>query len=948
MILKLNGTYSGFSVCGEEKIEEIGGTLYTLSHGSGATLYYVDINDNNKVFGVAFTTPPQDDSGVFHIIEHTVLCGSEKYPVKEPFVNLLKTSMNTFLNAITYPDKTVYPVASTNEKDLSNLMDVYLDAVFNPRITKEPKIFMQEGWHREFDGGNITLNGVVYNEMKGAESPDSVCDDTLFRALFPDSQYRFNAGGEPQDIPNLTYEKYIETYKKHYTPSNAVFFLYGNLDFEKKTEQISGYLSGAKKTEPIKLAYQLPVDRRLEADYDCDEMTDDNTYIQTGYVPYDVSDIEKLTALSLIDDALCSSNQSPLKKAVMDAGLGVDFESGFDINMLQPVYKLKISKTRAQNEESFKKAIDDTVLSLIKNGIPKDELRASLSRMEFNLREDDCGSRPRGVYMLLRILSSTLYGGKPEKWLRFEKINQFLQSKIDTDYFENILKEVFFDTKHKATVIINPVKNLTEKRDKFLKKQLADYKASLLSNEVSKLKAETKQFKEYQSAPDSPENLAKLPTLTIDDIDDKPPSTQTTATKKDGIKLLRHNVFSRGITYVRMYFNLDGLSGKELSYAGMLAGMLDELPAAGKSPADIKRIIKRDLGEWSASARVFSQPNGKYIPLFCVSYSALRNKLPVAVRLTDDILTSAEFASDIIKTVTLQGIEVIKESMRQSGHITAMKKLRARLSSGGKAGEALGGSDYYFLMRKEIKDEHALAKKLETIAKKIFTRSRLTVSLTTDDISAEEEVLSSRIPQGDGFTETQIERDTASEAFIIPGNINYTAAGVNLEDIDCVYDSRLHVVSRVLDYGYLWNEVRAKGGAYGTGLSPSRTGEIIFYSYRDPNISETVDIFKQSGQFLKNSSFSKEEIDGYIISIIGDLDKPVSPRLEGLNADAEYFTNYSKEEKENARKRIMTTAPKDISDFAELFSKISDHLLTSAAGNKEKINAFGFDKTRKL
>lgn len=945
--LNVNQNICGFTVTAAKKVDEINATLYTLTHSSGAVLYYIGKDDSNKVFGVSFTTPPTDDTGVFHIIEHSVLCGSEKYPVREPFVNLLKTSMNTFLNAITYPDRTVYPVASTSEKDLTNLMSVYLDAVFRPRMIEDERIFMQEGWHYDFSGGKTGISGVVYSEMKGAMSPDRVSEETLYKALFPTSPYGKNSGGDPDAIPSLTYEKFVAVYKKHYNAANAIFYLYGDLDLEAKLTMIVSYLSPGG--EKITIPKQPQVSGRMTADYDCgQEKTENNAYITLGCAPLAFEETEKLMALGLIDDALCGSNTSPLKKAVLGSGIAVDFESGLDINMAQPVYKLKISKTCPDCEAEFSSIVENTVKKLIEKGLPANELEASLASLEFSLKEDDSGSRPKGLYYFLRILSSVTYGSAPDKWLAYGRTLTFLKSKLGTGWYEELAREVYFGVEHKAVVIANPVQGLTAVNDKKLDEELAARFDAMPGETKALLKTKSEDFAAFQNTPDSPEALATLPVLTLADLMQPPKSITTDVTENGGINVLCRTADTNQITYVQMYFDIGGLSEEDLPYAAVLSSVLDELPTKNKSSSKIKRLIKQHLGEWSANVRVFSRPGDEYTPLFTVGYSALPENLLLAAGLTNEVLTEKLFDKKAIMTTLKQDIEDMKQVLRSGGHATAMRRLRANLTKSGRVSELLGGVELYAALKKAVKEPDALIEKLAAVAEKIFIKNKLTVSLTGNNENAKAVIDTIKLPENDTHPAPDILPEKLNEAFEAPGSVNYTAFGGNLADIGENYDSRLSVVAKVLDYDYLWNEVRAKGGAYGVGLLATRSGDLIFYSYRDPNLKATIDAFARAGDYLEKTEITQVELNGYIISIIADIDKPVSPRLAGLNADAEYFSDVTESYKQEVRNRILSTSPADIKSFAPMFKKTASNGRICAVGSKAKLKEIQFDRITKL
>lgn len=954
MQLSLGLTVHGFTVNRITPVPEQALTLYEMEHEqSGAKLIYAEKEDPNKVFGVAFKTIPTDSTGVFHILEHCMLNGSEKYPLKEPFVNLLKTSMQTFLNAMTFPDKTVYPVASQNEKDFTNLMSVYLDAVFAPNLRKNREVFLQEGWHYEVLSPDAPLiyKGVVYNEMKGAmSSVNDVIEEANMAALFTDTCYRHNSGGDPEVIPTLTYEQFLASYRKYYHADNAILYLYGAMELEEKLAFLDeAYLSKFKREEgAIEVEFQPPVvNDSYTAEYEIGEndSLEQNTYITRAYCVGDYTDPERILALSVLNEALMSANESPLKKALLEASLGQDVKGQLVDGILQPYYVFELDKTEAEQKEKFLSVLETELRRLSEEGIDREVLEASLNRMEFKLREMDYGSFPRGLVNYFDILSSALYGGKPEAFLCYESAIAHMREGLANGYFEALIKDCFLTGKHHATVVVTPSKTLAEERLKRASEKAEGYKASLSQEELAALIEENKTLIAHQSEEDTPEQIATLPRLSLSDLGDAPEEAGTEV--KDGV--LFHETDTNGIVYLNYYFDLSSVAEEDLPYVTMLGSVYGKLGTKRTPAQKIVNEIKLNFGDLKFSTTIVPHGSEECTAALTVSCSVLKQNVAKALSLLSEILNETEFTAEGVSRILTQNAAQSKIMVVQAGHQYAIGMLSSYLTAAGVYKEALSGVAFCRKLNRtaESFDADCVLGKFSALSDAILRKGDCVVSVTGDRscLAAYEENAAAfavnAVPTLRYATATP---EGKNEGIAIPADINYVAKGFNYAAAGETYCGVYEVLSQILQYDYLWNEVRVKGGAYGTGFIADKS-TIAFWSYRDPNVANTLAAFDGAEEYLNGFAADEDAVTGYIIGTIAARERPRSPRMDGNAADLRYFAGITPEERALARRQMIGTTAEDIRACAKLIREMKEKCAVSVVGNKKTIEASGAVRT---
>ena len=945
-------TLHGFVVEKKQRVEELDCTMYELTHAhSGARLVYLDRADDNKVFGIGFKTVPEDSTGVFHILEHCMLNGSEKFPLKEPFVNLLKNSMQTFLNAMTFPDKTVYPVASCNEKDFTNLMTVYLDAVFAPLLRTNENVFLQEGWHYELKDRDAdpVYKGVVYNEMKGAmSSVFDVLDKCMTAALYPDTCYRFNSGGDPEHIPDLTYEQFLAAYRKHYHADNSVIFLYGTMDLPAKLALIDEeYLSRFSKSgSHIVIQEQAPViDRNARGSYAIgpEDEEKDNAYCAIGWCIGGHEDKERAMAFDVLNGVLLSTNDSPLKKAIMEAGLGKDVKGDTQASLLQPAYILSLHKTNDGVAEQFEKVVRDTLSALVEHGLDREALEAAVNNYEFKLREMETGGFPKGVLLGLGVIGDAIYGGDPAASLRYEEAIRHMREGISEGYFEKLIETWLLGSKHYAIVTVTPSKTLAAEQEARAAEKLKAYKSGLSESETEELLALNERLAAFQSAIDTPEQLATLPSLTIDDLKEAPAPTPTEVLQGEGRTLLYHEVQTDGIAYLNLYYNLSEVPLERISALSAMASMLGALPTARHTAKELNTLVKLHLGDVRFSVGVYAKDTSSCMPVLTASCSVLEGKLDKAVDILREIMDETVFDEGEVAKLLEQDKAMTQMRIMQAGHMAALTMLGARLSAAGVCKEAASGVTYY----RALQNTNASAL-IESIRGTEWKKS-LTVSLTGSRAAKEECLaLLGRLETSEGAMRTiSPARRTGNPAVTIPAGISYVCKGAS--GFEGKYrEGTLKVFEQILGLDYLWGEVRAKGGAYGVGVLTDRDS-ISFYSYRDPNVAGTLEAYDGAEEYLKNFSVSQEEMTGYVIGTIAGIERPRSPRLQGTAADSDYFNGKDGAYKAQVRREILATTQEDIRALASLIATVKEQNVASAVGNAEKISSCPtFDRTEAL
>ena len=963
-----------YEILKTENLTDIQSTGYILRHKkSGARVAVISNTDENKVFYIGFRTPPEDETGVPHIIEHTVLCGSQKFPVKDPFVELVKGSLNTFLNAMTYPDKTIYPVASCNDKDFQNLVDVYMDAVFNPNIYKHEEIFKQEGWHYELESKDapVTINGVVYNEMKGAySSPDEILQQEIYRALYPDNTYSKNSGGNPEHIPDLTYEEYLNFHRRYYHPVNSYIYLYGDMDMAEKLDWMDKeYLSRYDRIEldstiPLQKAFDEKVDVTTKYPISAGESEENKTYLSYNVSVADVLDRKLYQAFDILDYALVSAPGAPLKKALIDAGIGKDISGGFDSGSLQPVFSIVAKNANASEKEQFLEIIQKTLKDLVKNGINREALLAGINSSEFRFREADFGQFPKGLLYGIQCLDSWLFEDmEPFMHLQCLDTFRFLKEQVETGYFENLIEKYLLDNKHAAIVTIVPEKGLNAKMDQKLEEKLAQYKNSLSDEEIDQLIRDTKHLKEYQEEPSPKEELEKIPMLSREDMRKEILPLSNIEKQISGIKTICHDVAANGIDYLTLMYDVSDIPAEDIPYLGVLKALLGYVDTKTYTYADLANAINIYSGGINCGMGIY--PNGeKEAPLqvkFEVRIKTLESSLKETMSIVNEILLSSNMNDEKrLYEILAQSKARLQQSLSSAGHSVSSMRALAGFSEYAYYLDATNGITYY----ETVKDleEHFDEKKQTLIAKlkqltcQIFGTERLLISFTGDQkaFAYAEPILKEALqkqPAGKKAHEAaRISLTRSSEAFTDASQIQYVAKVGNFADHGYHYTGALRILKLILSYDYLWINVRVKGGAYGCMSGFFRSGETYFVSYRDPNLLKTLEIYDGIPEYLRKFQADERDMTKYIIGTFSSMDTPLYPEGKGARSMNAYLQDLTEEMLQKDRDEVRNATAEDIRALADMIQSVLQDPSVCVIGNEDAIQkeAQLFDKVTGL
>lgn len=963
-----------YEILDEHRVEDVQSDGFILRHKkSGARIAILSNNDDNKVFYIGFRTPPEDETGVPHIIEHTTLCGSKKFPVKDPFIELAKGSLNTFLNAMTYPDKTVYPVASCNDQDFKNLMDVYLDAVFNPNITKYEEIFKQEGWHYELTGKDdeLKINGVVYNEMKGAySSPDEVLSSQIYRSLFPDNTYSKDSGGNPEYIPKLTYEAYLDFYHKYYHPSNSYIYLYGDMDVVERLEWLDKeYLSLYDYKKVISEINKQPAFdeiKNVEAEYSItmDDSQENKTYLSYNRVVGDSLDEMLYQAFDVLDYALVSSPGAPVKQALIDAGIGDDVYGSYDAGILQPVFSFVAKNANASQADEFESIIENTLKEVVKTGINKEALLAGINSSEFKFREADFGQFPKGLLFGLNCLDSWLFDDmKP--FIHLECLGTFakLRKAVDTDYFEKLIQEYLLDNTHGSSVTVKPKRGLGNEREEALAKELSDYKASLSDEEIDKLIEETEHLKKYQEEPSSDEDLRKLPMLTRADMKKNAMPFSNIEDELLDVKVVRHDIESNGIDYISFLFDAGDFAQSELGYLGFFTNALGLVSTEKYSYTDLANATNIYTG--GISTGTASHPDIKdrnnFVFKFEVKLKVLEKNLDKALELMEQMLLASDFTdTKRLGEIVAQIKARLQANLSSSGHLVAAMRSMSSFSRYALYQDELKGIAFYrsiCRIEKELSESpKSVSDKLAAIAKKLFARNRMLISFTGNNEAygnakpSLEKVIAGFDKMSAVGNQAEVHFNTAKEAFIDASQIQYVAKTGDFICEGYEYTGALRLLRIILSYDYLWINVRVKGGAYGCMNTFLRSGESYFVSYRDPNLSDTLDVYDRIPEYIKSFSPDERDMTKYIIGTFSALDTPMNPEAKGSRSLSAYLEGITYEQIQKERNEILNAQPEDIRRLADLVEAVlkKDSICVIGNENMIKESAGLFENVEKL
>ncbi len=959
----------------EEKIRELGSYEivegrqvpdlnsygYLLRHKkTGARVTLLSNDDSNKVFYIGFRTPPKDSTGVAHIIEHTVLCGSKNFPVKDPFIELAKGSLNTFLNAMTYPDKTVYPVASCNDKDFQNLMHVYLDAVFYPNIYNEKNIFMQEGWHYELEDAEdeLRINGVVYNEMKGAfSSPDDVLDREVLNSLFPDPAYGTESGGDPDVIPSLTYEEFLEFHKKYYHPSNSYIYLYGDMDMAEKLEFLDReYLDRFDALEvdsQIRVQEGFDAPREIRREYSImeGESEQGNTYLAYNAVVGDNLDRKLYIAFQTLDYALCSAPGAPIKEALIQKGIGKEIYSNYDNGVMQPYFSIVAKGAEEGQKEEFARVIEDVLKEQAGKGIDRKALKAGLNYLEFKYRESDFGSYPKGLMVGLQALDSWLYDErKPLIHVEANETFAALKAEMDEGYYEDLIRKYLLDNGHKSVLVLAPVKGLTAKKDAELAKKLQEYKAGLSKEEIEEVVKQTKELEEYQEEPDQKEDLEKIPLLKREDIKREAENYVNEERYAGDTLILTHNIFTNGIGYLRFMFDIGQIPGELFPYIGVLKNVLGMVDTKNYAYGDLCHEINIKTGGINLVANTYinSANMPEYKVMLEIKAKALYEKMPEAFRLAEEIALHSKFTDkkrlyDVIAEIQSR----MQASMVSAGHsLAALRALSYLSPTAAVAGQLRGIPQYRLLEKLEGRfeeEKEGLVQKLELLVKSIFRPENFMMDYVGEEKGYQglEELVQSF--RGKLFTDP-VEKEEfrpvlekKNEGYLTSAQVQYVCRAGNFIRKGLPYTGALKVLKVMMGYDYLWNRVRVKGGAYGCMCSFGKSGDSYFVSYRDPNLEKTVDVYEKAAEYVEGFEADERTMTQFVIGAIGELDVPMTPAAKGLYSLTGYMTKLPFASVQREREELLAATPEDIRGLAGHIRAFMGDDCLCVVGSEEKL-----------
>ena len=949
----------------QEEIQDVHAKGYLLKHKkSGARVMLLANDDENKVFNIAFRTPPANSTGVAHIIEHTVLCGSEKFPLKDPFVELVKGSLNTFLNAMTYPDKTMFPVASCNDADFQNLMDVYLDAVFHPNIYKNEKIFQQEGWHYhlEQESDPLTYNGVVYNEMKGAfSSADEVLNREVFNTLFPDTAYGVESGGDPKVIPSLSYEEFLDFHRKYYHPS---IYLYGNMDMKEKLDWLDReYLS---KFDAIEVDSRIQLQKPFEETRDVTlfypilehEEEADNTYLSYNMVAGTTLDVKLNVAFSVLEYALLDAPGAPVKQALLDAQIGKDVEGSYEDGILQPYFQIVAKNANASDKERFLNVIHDTLQKILDKGIDKKAVLAGINYFEFRFREADYASYPKGLMYGIDVFDSWLYDDE-KPWMHLKQLAVFeeLKKEVEHGYYEALIQRYLLDNPHSSIVTLVPKKGLAEKEEQETAEKLAAYKATLSREELQKLIKQTKALEEFQEAEDSEEAKQCIPLLKRSDISRDSVQLYNEEHRQGDTVLLHHNLFTNGIAYVDLLFDTKQVPDELVSYMGILKSVLGLVSTEHYTYSELFNEINANTGGIHCGLQVFQKPaeNKDCTRMFGIRMKCLYPKLDFAFEMVKEILTTSKLDDEKRLREILSSLKSrLQQAIPGAGHSSAVMRASSYFSAASYFQEQIAGITFYQLvedLEKNFTQRKAdLICKLKTLLTYIFRSENLLVSITSDQKGYEG--MEQRVADLKTCLHTEdvetgkitYRLEQKNEAFKTAGQVQYVAACGNFRKAGYDYTGSLRILKTILSYDYLWMNLRVKGGAYGCMCGFKRTGDAYLVSYRDPNLAKTLQTYEGCAEYLKNFTCSDRDMTKYIIGTISELDTPLNPSAKGNLSLNCYFSGMTESDFQKERDEILDAACKDIQALAPLVEAVvAQHnicVIGSAAGIEKDKDLF--------
>ena len=937
---------SAYDIIKEENLKDIRSKGWLLRHKkTGARVMLIENDDENKVFNIAFRTPPKNSTGVAHILEHSVLCGSKEFPLKDPFVELVKGSLNTFLNAMTYPDKTCYPVASCNDQDFQNLMHVYLDAVFYPNIYQKEEIFRQEGWSYQLEKpeGPLKYNGVVYNEMKGAfSSPDEVLEREIMNSLFPDTPYGCESGGDPDHIPELSYEEFLEFHKTYYHPSNSYIYLYGNMDMAEKLEFLDEhYLSAFEKLEidssiPMQPAFEKRRDLTMEYPISESENSEGNSYLAYSTVVGEAADTLTAVAFEVLDYALLSAPGAPLKQALLDAGIGMDVYGSYDDGIRQPYFDVIAKGTDPDKKDRFLEIIQSTLTNIVKNGVNKKTLQAGINYMEFRYREADFSSWPKGLMYGLDIFGSWLYSDeKAFSHVQILPVFEKLKSLLNQGYFEELIQKYLLDNPHGSVITLVPSKGLAARREQALAEKLQKQLEGMTEEERNGLVEKTKSLVAYQESEEEPGSEKCIPMLKREDIKKEAAGFTNQELDVDGSLFLYHEVPTNGIAYLDLMFDLKKLSPEKVPYVGLLKSVLGYVDTEHYSYGELSDEINAQTGGIASGVEVFDRVDSidEYKAAFSVTGKAMYSNIDVLFRMIREILNTSKLSDtkrlyEIIARVKSRA----QANLVSAGHCTAVLRGASYSSPMAAFQDAMSGVAYYQFIENLEKEfdsrKEELVHTLKELMVEILRPEYLCVSYTgeretLDEVMGQVKALKMTLHTEPVKTSSEpMHCVKKNEGFTSSGQVQYVARTGNFRKKGYEYTGALDILKVALSYDYLWMNLRVKGGAYGCMSGFKRSGESYFVSYRDPHLKRTLEIYEGIPEYVRTFQADEREMTKYIIGTISGKDIPRTPKMQGSISKTAYFCGVSEEMVQKERDQILNAQAEDIHALAPIIEAI--------------------------
>ncbi len=950
-----------YTLLEEREMQELNGKGKVYLHNkSGAKIFLIINDDINKSFSISFRTPSADDTGLPHILEHSVLCGSRKYPIKDPFVELAKGSLNTFLNAMTFAEKTMYPIASCNDKDYENLMDVYMDAVLYPNLINEDKILKQEGWHYELNSPEeeITYKGVVYNEMKGVfSSPEQTLFRKIQQSLFPDNAYHFESGGDPEYIIDLNQEQFVEFHKKYYHPSNSYIILYGKIDEQEKLEWLhNNYLKDFDKIEiDSRIIPQKPFDKPKEiVDYypiSKNEELDDKTYLSLNFVTGQILDKCEYIGLEILEYLLLEAPGAPLKDALLEAEIGKDIFGSYDSGILQPTFSIVAKNSDQSKTEKFIEITYKVLENIYKEGIDKKKLEAALNYFEFKIKESDYGRYPKGVIYSMKAMDSWLFGGSPFEYFEYNSAFKKLREGIENNCFNNMINKYFLNNTHSTVLILKPDKEILEKKEKDIADKLKAFKDSLSKEQIDALVVQTKELVDFQNQEETKENIESIPLLKLEDINKEIESFDFSTNKIEDAAFLYHNTFTSNIAYLQLNYDVTHIDIEHVPYLSLLASILGKMSSKSYEYGDLNTEINISTGGIRFDMELYGFNGDKEIfkPVFEISGKSFVEKTRRLVELFEEIQFNTLFSDkkrmkDLIAEIKSR----MEMALSSSGHITAALRAESYFSNSSKYREYLEGVAFFEYVEKWDADfdeqYESIVGILEMLVSKIFNSDRLTIGLTCEekDTDTIKDILKEYVIKHnklETYTDNvkNIVAEKSNEGLMTSGKIQYVAKAGNYIDKGYDYTGELRVLQTILSLDYLWQNVRVKGGAYGCMVNFKRNGNVYFVSYRDPNLKETLEIFDNMNAYVEEFDADQREMRKYIIGTINKLDQPLTPSMKNEKLVSMYFTGVGKEKLQKERNEVLGATPEKIRELSGLIKEVAKQDNICVLGNENKI-----------